>query len=347
MFTNTESPVPQDDVLVLFDYAKTLLDLHQDDNVEFWRSVDTTALEVWLREDHPDKAALMNSRVALSDLRELLSLHLAKMRCAAEWTHRKFEVDAPYLKPDQHYWCDFSELCRDYPELLRDAYIHRGLARAVHALMARWYLRPGAAQVPGAKQTLPHTFIKATDNEALARLLSAHWSAGDRFYADRDLLHPIIGDTCRERKVLIFSQPQQWANAPLSLVSSTSRTVVEQSPTASRLTETFANGLLRLPLIRSSEYLEYVRSHVAVLYLFEGGALFVEYRWNRHGVGGQRKRQAYAISGGTLHAQEINCPIEQLDEVDSLHQWRQVTVRELPAWGVRALSSPNEVVASV
>jgi hypothetical protein len=75
--------------------------------------------------------------------------------------------------------------------------------------------------------------------------------------------------------------------------------------------------------------------------------LFVEYRWNRHGVGGQRKRQAYAISGGTLHAQEINCPIEQLDEVDSLHQWRQVTVRELPAWGVRALSSPNEVVASV
>ncbi|WP_168790228.1 hypothetical protein [Paraburkholderia aromaticivorans] len=277
MFNHTDSLVPRDDVLKLFENAKALLELHQDNNVEFWQNIDATALEVWLREDHPDKANILNSRAGLSDIRELLSRHLAKMRCAAEWVHRIFEVSIPELKPSPEYSMQFSELCDDYPEFLRDAYIHYGLAQAVQTLMTRWYLQPKAILAAGEKRALPHAFIKASDNEVLTRLLSLRWHAGDRYYADTDLLRPIIGDACCERKVLIFTGLDGWENDPLSLVSDNARTVVEQGPRTSRLTETFSDGLLRLPITSSVGYLDDVRSRVAVLYLFNNGALFVEY----------------------------------------------------------------------
>ncbi|MGB8416797.1 hypothetical protein [Paraburkholderia sp.] len=119
MFNNIDSLKPRDDVLKLFECAKSLLDLHQDNNVDFWQNMDATALEVWLSEDHPDKARILDSRSGLSDLRELLSRHLAKMRCAAEWVHRIFEVSIPELKPSADYFKLFSDLCDDRPELLR------------------------------------------------------------------------------------------------------------------------------------------------------------------------------------------------------------------------------------
>lgn len=341
MFNDTAPLVPRDDILKLFESAKALLELHQDNNVEFWQNIDATALEVWLREDHPDKADILNSRAGLSDIRKLLSRHLAKMRCAAEWVHRIFEVRIPELKPSPDYFTQFSELCDDYPELLRDAYIHYGLAQAVQTLITRWYLQPKASRAAGEKRALPHTFIKASDNEALTRLLSLRWTAGDRYYADTDLLRPIIGDACRERKVLIFTRLDGWENDPLSLVSDNARTVVEQGPRTSRLTETFSDGLLRLPITSSVGYLDDVRSRVAVLYLFNSGALFVEYAWNRFGAGHQRLKQAYELFDGSLPTQGTQFPIEQRDEVDEIGIYFKESVRNLSEWGVKALSEPT------
>ncbi|TDY22108.1 hypothetical protein B0G81_2394 [Paraburkholderia sp. BL6665CI2N2] len=341
MFTNTDSLLPRDDVVKFFEDAKTLLELRQDNNVEFWQNMDATALEIWLREDHPDKADTLNSRICLSALRELLSRHLAKMRCAAEWVHRIFEVSISELKSHPDYFILFSELCDDHPELLRDAYIHYGLAQAVQTLMARWYLQPKAEPLAGAKRALPHTFVKASDNEALARLLSRRWTSGDRFYADRDLLRPVVGDACTERKVLIFTRLKESENDSLSLAFDRARTVIEQGPRTSRLTETFADGLLRLPLTSSAGYLEHVRSRVAVLYLFDDRALFVEYPWNRSGTGHQRLAHAYSIGDKALPVQGTDYPVEQYDEVDTLFGWQQVYVPELPEWAAKALAGPS------
>lgn len=340
MFKNTDSLAPQDEVLKLFQYAKWLLERHQDNNVEFWQNIDATALEVWLREDHPDKASILNSRAGLSDIRELLSRHLAKMRCAAEWTHRIFEVDTPELQPNHSYFPQFSALCDDYPKLIRDAYIHCGLGEAVQTFMTRWYVKPKVSLAAGEKRALPHALIKASDNEALTRLLSLRWDAGERFYADRDLLRPIIGDASSERQVLIFVRLDEWENAPLSLVSDNAGTVVEQGPRTSRLTETFSDGLLRLPLTSSGGYLDGVRSRVAVLYLFNCGALFVEYPWNRFGAGHSRLEQAYELFGGKLPTQGTQFPIEQRDEVDEIGLYFKESVRKLSEWGVKALSEP-------
>ncbi|SFU26753.1 hypothetical protein [Paraburkholderia aspalathi] len=339
MFNNIDSLKPRDDVLKLFEYAKSLLDLHQDNNVDFWRNMDATALEVWLREDHPDKAHVLDSRVGLTDLRELLSRHLTKMRCAAEWVHRIFEVSIYEPKPSPDYFTQFSGLCDDYPELLRDAYLHYGLAQAVQTLMIRWYLQPKASALAGVKRGLPYTFIKASDNEALARLLSARWATGDRFYADRDLLHPIIGDVTNERKVLLFAKLKELGGDPHSLVSANASPVIEQGPRTSRLAETFSNGNLRLPISASSEYLELVRSRVAVLYLLETGALFVEYPWHRFGSGQCRLQHDHDVVGGTLSV-NMQCPVERRDEIDEIGRHFKEAIVELPELRANRLKVP-------
>lgn len=303
--------------------------------------MDSTTLEVWLRQDHRDKADILNSRICLSQLRELLTRHLAKMRCAAEWVHQIFEEDIAYPKPNSYYFKGFSELCDEYPELLRDAYIHQGLARAVQTFMIRWYLQPIVTGQAGMSRSLPYTFIKASDNETVAQLLSFQWASGRRFYVDADLLTTVIGETTRERTVLLVSRPEHSEDNLQPLVSANASPVIEQGPRTSRLTETFSDGNLRLPISASSSYLEDVRSHVAVLYLLKTGALFVEYPWCRFGSGHWRLEHERDVVSGTLPL-NIHYPTERRDEIDDIHGFFVQNIFKLAEWEAKTLKLPTE-----
>jgi hypothetical protein len=346
MFNCINFSAPHDDVLRLFEYAKSLLDLHQDKGVEFWRNIDETALEVWVREDHADKSKLLDSRDTLTDLRELLSRHLAKMRCAAEWVHRIIEVSGnSHLKPDGNYRPPFWSLCHDYPALIRDCYRHEDLPHSILTLMDRWYLPLPSSDAAGVKQFLQHTLIKTSDSEPLARFLKEPWLAGNRFYVDRDLLQPIIGNATNERKVLIIPRLKEWQESPHALTSANATPVIEKGMSTGRLVETFSDGLLRLSILGSSEYLELVRSRIAVLYLLDTGALFVEYPWHRFGSGQRRLDQLYAIASGQLPVEGAQYPVEPRDEMEVALNWIGERITELPKWNTDTLKTPADSIS--
>ncbi|MGB8423115.1 hypothetical protein [Paraburkholderia sp.] len=152
------------------------------------------------------------------------------------------------------------------------------------------------------------------------------------------MLQPIIGDVTNERKVLLFAKLKEWGGDPHSLVSANASPVIEQGPRTSRLTETFSDGNLRLPISASSGYLELVRSRVAVLYLLEAGALFVEYPWHRFGSGQCRLEHDRDAVSGALSV-SMQCPVERRDEIDEIGRYHKEYIAELPEWGVNRLKS--------
>ncbi|MGF6770638.1 hypothetical protein P3T18_003117 [Paraburkholderia sp. GAS199] len=342
MFHHPDASAPYDDILRLFEYAKLLLDLHQDKGVEFWRNIDETALEIWIREDNADISKLLDSRAALYDLRQLLSMHLAKMRCAAEWIHRIIvENSNEHMMPDYRYSPRFGSLYHDHPELIRDCYQHADLPQAILMLLNRWYFPPLSKDSVACTQFLPHSIIKTADNDALASFLAEDWFAGDRFQVDRDLLKTIIGNASNERQILVIPRLKEWESNPLALVSASATPVIEKSRLDSRVTETFAGGLLRLPMSGSHEYLQSVRSRVAVLYLFDTYALFVEYPWNRFGSAYTRFQCFYAAAGNTSDS-ESQYPIEQHDRLDPLRGWFADAITELSRKRIDSLNGASK-----
>jgi hypothetical protein len=191
----------------------------------------------------------------------------------------------------------------------------------------------------GATQFLQHTFIKTSDSEPLARFLAEPWLAGNRFYVDRDLLQSIIGNATNERKVLIIPRLKEWQESPHALTSANAAPVIEKGASTGRLVETFSDGLLRLSILGSIEYLELVRSRIAVLYLLDTGALFVEYPWHRFGSGQRRLDQRYDIASGQLPDEGTQYTVERRDEIEVALNWSRERIIELPKWHVDTVGS--------
>jgi hypothetical protein len=110
--------------------------------------------------------------------------------------------------------------------------------------------------------------------------------------------------------------------------------VIEKGTSTERLIETFSDGLLRLSILGSSEYLELVRSRIAVLYLLDTGALFVEYPWHRFGSGQRRLDQPHAIASGQLPVEGAQYPVERRDDMAVAVNWIGERITELPKWHV-------------
>jgi hypothetical protein len=229
--------------------------------------------------------------------------------------------------------------------LIRDCYRHEDLPHAILTLMNRWYLPSPSGDAVGATQFLQHTFIKTSDSEPLARFLAEPWLAGNRFYVDRDLLQPIIGNATNERKVLIIPRLKEWQESPHALTSANATPVIEKGTSTGRLVKTFSDGLLRLSILGSIEYLEFVRSRIAVLYLLDTGALFVEYPWHRFGSGQRRLDQLYAIASGQLPVEGAQYPVEPRDEMEVALNWIGKRITELPKWHTDTLKTPADSIS--
>ncbi|TDY22107.1 hypothetical protein B0G81_2393 [Paraburkholderia sp. BL6665CI2N2] len=290
------SDYPSRDLKTILDEAARLIDIHDNGTIEYYAQLEPQTVGRWVLGSAWDVPTQYDDQ-NVSLTREILTHYCAVMRRASEYASQSRYPTVRYLNDEDGLeTTTFSER-----QIAVDSLRYPGLLKAAQSLIESRRHRARLGRHDSARQA-QHSYISDADWPELFQPIETPLECGTYNRMWLEALPEPVRELTEEQFILVIPCGASSGQEAAELTQdATPKLILNIDPAGEPVAcEVFAGGALRIPVVANRNLFTELRSHLAVVYVFTGHALLVEYPWNQITLGIQRIEKAELLERQAL-----------------------------------------------